>query len=85
MEPPLGTISFFLLCMQYVRDKRIETGRAGAFTEVIKERQGSLLVRTYGSLYDTDALHAYGASIAFTSDADLIDAEHARIVKLLGN
>ena len=25
-EPPLGTISFFLLCMQYARDQRINIG-----------------------------------------------------------
>ena len=81
MEPPLGTISFFLLCVQYVRDKRIETGRQGALYEYLKDKQGDLLIKQYGDKYDPDVLYAYGASVALKSDADVIDREHACIVR----
>ena len=79
MEPPLGTISFFILCMQYVREKRLETGRTGAASELIQKRQGDLLTSTYGHQYDPDVLHAYGKSIAFFSDASIIEEEHESI------
>ena len=81
MEPPLGTISFFLLCAQYVRDKRTETGRQGAFVEYLKDRQGQLLATTYGGQYDPAILYNYGASIAMRSDLTTIDEEHACILR----
>ena len=81
MEPPLGTISFFLLCMQYVRDKRVETGRQGAMVEYLKAKQGKLLAQTYAAEYDEGVLYAYGASIAMISDAEIIAHEHERIMQ----
>ena len=79
MEPPLGTFSFFLLCVQYCRDKRSEMGRAGTFAEYLISRQGNLLVKEYGSEYDHTILYKYGGSIAFMSDEETIEEEQAFI------
>lgn len=38
MEPPLGTISFFLLCMQFAREQRVNIG-IKPFTERLKLHQ----------------------------------------------
>lgn len=87
MEPPLGTISFFLLCVQYVREKRLETGQMGAMAEWIRDRQGKLLANDYGDRYDRGVLYKYGSSVAFVADEDEIDEEHAWIesrLKLIG-
>ena len=83
MEPPLGTISFFLLCMQYVREKRIESGRQGALVDYLKVKQGSLLVNSFKGHYDEEVLYQYGASIALASDGDVIAREHDRIMERL--
>ena len=68
MEPPLGTISFFLLCMQFAREQRERIG-VKHFTEKIRERQGDSLVSAYPQ-YDEEIVRAYAESIALQSDAE---------------
>ena len=46
MEPPLGTISFFLLCLQYARDQRINIGWK-PWTEHWKSTQADKLAAAY--------------------------------------
>ena len=66
MEPPLGTISFFLLCMQFAREQRERIG-VKHFTEKIKERQGDDLVAAFPQ-YDAAIVRAYAETIALQSD-----------------
>ena len=84
MEPPLGTISFFILCVQFAREKRLEIG-IKPFTDRIKEIQGNKLVSAYPQ-YHPLILRGYAESIALSSDAEEIEQERLWIearVKLL--
>jgi len=83
MEPPLGTISFFLLCMQYVREKRVEVGWKGAGVDYVRSWQAQKLVEAYGDRYDHDILRAYGAGIALLSDAEEIYTEQLVIDRVI--
>ena len=67
MEPPLGALSFFLLCMQFAREQRLQIG-AKPFTERIKEYQADTLAAAYPQ-YDESIVRAYAESIALHSDA----------------
>ena len=57
IKPPLGTISSFLLCVQFAREKRLEIG-IKPFTQRIIERQGKKLAHAYPQ-YDFHVLSSY--------------------------
>jgi len=44
MEPPLGTISFFLLCIQFARDQRMSIGGL-SMVEQMQEKQIAMIAR----------------------------------------
>ena len=73
MEPPLGTISFFLLCMQFAREQRIAIGMK-PFTERIKEHQGNRLTAAY-PMYDEALVRAYAESTALHCDIEEIERD----------
>lgn len=77
MEPPLGTISFFLLCIQYAREQRVSIGGM-TMTEKIQEKQATMLAEKY-SQYDAAIIKAYGSAIALHDDCVNIQEEQARI------
>jgi len=79
MEPPLGTISFFILCVQFAREKRLEIG-VKPFTQLARGWQGKRLAEAYPQ-YDDYLMHSYGESIALDDDAAEIQEEAARIEK----
>ena len=81
MEPPLGTISFFLLCMQFAREQRERIG-VKHFTEKIKERQGDALCEAFPQ-YDAEIVRSYGESIALQCDSGAIDEEKKFILERL--
>ena len=81
MEPPLGTISFFLLCMQFAREQRERIG-VKHFTEKIRERQGDFLCEAFPQ-YDAEIVRSYGESIALQCDRDQIDEEELFIQERL--
>ena len=47
MEPPLGTISFFLLCIQFARDQKVNIRGGKPWTTYWKEKQGDKLAAAY--------------------------------------
>jgi len=79
MEPPLGTISFFLLCMQFAREQRERIG-VKHFTQKIRERQGDALAAAYPQ-YNAQIVRAYAESIALQCDQEIIEHEQAYIEK----
>jgi len=81
MEPPLGTISFFILCVQFAREKRLEVG-VKPFTQRIVEYQCNQLASSYPQ-YDTQVVKAYAESIALHSHGEDLDDEAMRIEKQL--
>lgn len=66
MEPPLGTLSFLLLCMQYIRGQMVNLG-IKPYTGWIKGRRGNHLADSF-SKYDRKIL------IAYSETARLVDA-----------
>ena len=78
MEPPLGTISFFILCIQFAREKRLEIG-IKPFTQRLIEMQGNKLADSYPQ-YNSRILKSYGESIALATDAADI-AEEAELIE----
>lgn len=81
MEPPLGTISFFILCVQFAREKRLEIG-VKPFTQRAVEWQGDRLASAYPQ-YDPYIIHSYGQAIALDDDKDEIVEENIRIEKMM--
>ena len=72
MEPPLGTISFFLLCMQYSRDQRLNMGQK-PYTEWYKSQRADRLAAAFPA-YTTEIVRDYAKATAFDhSDCDGID------------
>lgn len=57
MEPPLGTISFFLLCMQYARSQMENLG-IKPYTAWYKQRRADRLVREFPQ-YDRHILTSF--------------------------
>jgi hypothetical protein len=68
MEPPLGTISFFLLCLQYARDQKINIGQK-PWTTYWKEKQGDRLAAAYPQ-YHKQIVLDYGRETCFEDDSD---------------
>jgi hypothetical protein len=62
MEPPLGTLSFILLCMQYAR-AQIQNLGIKPYTELVKQWRGERLARAFPQ-YDSRVLLAYSESAA---------------------
>jgi hypothetical protein len=60
MEPPLGALSFLLLCMQYSRSQ-LENLGIKPYTYKIKEMRGQRLIQAFPN-YDRDILMAYSTS-----------------------
>jgi len=81
MEPPLGTISFFLLCIQFAREQRLSIG-GKPMTETIQEYQANKMVAAFPQ-YDEAIVRAYAGSIALTDDKACIEAEQTRTEALL--
>ena len=63
MEPPLGQISFFLLCLQYSRSQMAKLGMT-PYTERVKAIRANRLCLEF-SKYDKDILTAYSVSNHF--------------------
>ena len=63
MEPPLGQISFFLLCLQHVRAQVSNLG-AVHYTQRVKENRASKLTAEFSS-YDKDILTSYSVSTGY--------------------
>ena len=68
MEPPLGTISFFLLCLQYARDQKLNIGQQ-PWTTYWKEKQGDKLAAAYPQ-YHKGIVRDYGRETCFDDDSD---------------
>ena len=68
MEPPLGTISFFLLCLQYARDQKVNIGYK-PWTEHWREKQGQKLSAAYPQ-YHQAIVRDYGMATCFEDDSD---------------
>ena len=68
MEPPLGTISFFLLCLQYARDQKINIGQK-PWTTYWREKQGDQLAAAYPQ-YHQQIVRDYGKETCFDDDSD---------------
>jgi hypothetical protein len=62
MEPPLGTLSFILLCMQYARSQ-IQNLGIKPYTELVKQWRGERLAKAFPR-YDARILLAYSESAA---------------------
>ena len=77
MEPPLGTISFFLLCMQFAREQRISIG-GKAFSEYMQDYQADKLSAAFPQ-YDDNVVRAFAASIALQDPTEVIQAEQQLI------
>ena len=77
MEPPLGTISFFLLCVQFAREQRMSIG--GKAMQSMMEEKQALAMSLKFAKYDGPALRGYAAAIALIDDEANILEEHARI------
>lgn len=60
MEPPLGTISFFLLCLQFAR-AQIENLGVKPYTELVKQWRGERLSQAFPK-YDARLLVAFSES-----------------------
>ena len=60
MEPPLGTLSFILLCMQYAR-AQVQNLGIKPYTELIKQWRGERLAKAFPK-YDPRVLLAYSES-----------------------
>jgi len=74
MEPPLGTISFFILCMQYSRDQRINLGLP-LFTQRYQDSCAAKLEKAFPQ-YDRLVVRDYAKVMAFdVSDVDGVDDE----------
>lgn len=63
MEPPLGQISFFILCLQYIRNQMNNLG-AKPFTSYLKNRKASALAAQFPK-YDDRVLKQYSLSTSF--------------------
>ena len=67
MEPPLGTISFFLLCIQFAKEQRVNLGQK-PLTENLREQMGARLVVQYPQ-YAPTIVRAYSEATAMIDDA----------------
>ena len=67
MEPPLGQISFFLLCMQYAR-AQLENLGAKPYTASFKARRAARLCREFPT-YDRSVLTSFSEGDSFTPDS----------------
>ena len=63
MEPPLGTISFFLLCMQFARDQRVTLGLK-PWPERYKAWKADQLVKRFPQ-YDQTMVRDFAVAFAF--------------------
>jgi mRNA deadenylase 3'-5' endonuclease subunit Ccr4 len=61
MEPPLGQVSFFLLCMQYARAQLQNIG-AKPYTEWLLERRSGKLMKEFPK-YDRDIVTSYSKGV----------------------
>lgn len=74
MEPPLGTISFFILCMQFAAQQRLNLGLQ-PFTEWLKSRKADQFNLAY-PMYDRYIVRDYAKAICFYGcDADGLQNE----------
>ena len=65
MEPPLGQISFFLLCLQFSRAQLQNLG-VKPYTEKMKSLRANKLCASFDK-YDKNILAAYSESIDFSN------------------
>ena len=77
MEPPLGTISFTLLCIQFAREQRVSLGQK-PFTEKLKEQMAERLVAAYPQ-YSAEAVSAYGQATGLIDDTHGLDMDEVFI------
>jgi len=83
MEPPLGTISFFLLCMQFAREQRVNIG-IKPFTERLKQYQADTLAAAYPQ-YNNRIVRQYAESVALQPDTEEIADDEKMIAARLAS
>ena len=66
MGPPLGTVSFYMLCVQYARDQGENIGHKPYHT-ILEEKQGKKLAAAYPQ-YHKIIVRDYGQKTCFESD-----------------
>ena len=81
MEPPLGTLSFTVLCIQYAAEQRKHIGLKTA-EERICERMGEKIVARYPA-YNASIVRAYAEATAIHDDTPAILEDHDHIVSLM--
>ena len=81
MEPPLGTISFFLLCVQFAREQRMSIG-GKAMTERMQDYQAEKLTAAFPQ-YDETIVRQFAASIALVDSTEDVKLEHTFIEAFL--
>ena len=68
MEPPLGQISFFILCMQFTRDRMQNIGWQ-PYTESVKNYRAEKLIRLYPQ-YNQNIMREYSLGDWFDATND---------------
>ena len=68
MEPPLGSASFILLCMQYIRGQMVNLGMK-PYTSWIKSYRGKRLADEFPQ-YDRKILRSYSETATFVNKKD---------------
>ena len=81
MEPPLGTISFFLLCVQFAREQRMSIG-GKAMTERMQDYQAEKLTAAFPQSDET-IVRQFAASIALVDSTEDVKLEHTFIEAFL--
>jgi len=76
MEPPLGTVSFFLLCMQFAREA---SNNMGAKTPVMRHKEylAASLQQAF-PMYNGDIVADYAKATAFDDDDDDIKLDYLK-------
>lgn len=67
MEPPLGTISFFLLCMGFARELQVESGSHPSLSDQFKRHLADRLEAAYPQ-YASDKIRDYAIATALKCD-----------------
>ena len=87
MEPPLGTLSFTLLCLQWGTEQRRKLGDVDIFSnsdwlEALRSSTADRVVAAFPQ-YNPAIMRAYGKSIASKNDKSAIDDDHETMLELL--
>jgi len=67
MEPPLGQISFFILCLQLARDQGATIGKK-SFSEILKEKRARAVADTFRS-YNRKIVEDFAETVFTTNNS----------------